>query len=81
MQIPTCEICNRKFDLQLEGGLLDFKETPEGREYKRREEEVGHVFTGHPPDAGWFCGEHYPRAEELVFLTLREAISEMRLRK
>ena len=55
---------------------MDFKETEEGREFDRRVEEEG--ITGHPPDSGWFCGKHYPKAEKLVHLALGEALRILR---
>jgi len=74
MRPPICEICNKDFNSSKEGGLLYFKETPEGREFEKRVKEEGIV--GHPPDAGWFCGEHYNEAEKLVHLTLGEVIEK-----
>ena len=76
MRPPICEICDTEFDFHLKGGLLYFKETPEGKEFDRRVEEE--AITGHPPDAGWFCSKHYSQAEELVHLTIQEAISIIR---
>lgn len=76
MRPPICEICNRDFNPDKEGGLLYFKETQEGRDFDRRVKEEGIV--GHPPDAGWFCGKHYNKAEKLLHLTIREAMNKIR---
>ena len=76
MRPPICEICDQAFEIHHEGGLLYFKGSPEGIEFNRRVEEE--AITGHPPNAGWFCGKHYNRAKNLVNLTLQEAISEIR---
>ena len=75
MRPPICEICNKDFNPTKEGGLLYFKETPEGRAFEKRVKEEGIV--GHPPDAGWFCGEHFKAAEKLVHLTLGEVIEKL----
>ena len=76
MRPPICEICDLEFNHHLEGGLLYFKETPEGLEFNRRVEEE--AIASHPPDAGWFCSKHYSQAIQLQHLTLREAIKKMR---
>lgn len=75
MRPPICDICNRDFNPDKEGGLLDFKETEEGREFDRRVDEEGIV--GHPPDSGWFCGEHCSAAEKLVHLTYGEEVNRL----
>ena len=75
MRPPICEICNKDFNPDREGGLLYFKKTPEGLEFDRRVEEEGIV--GHPPYAGWFCGKHYPRAMKLTDMSLREALRKI----
>ena len=72
MRPPICEICDRDFNPDKEGGLLYFKETPEGRAFEKQVREEGIV--GHPPDAGWFCGKHYDEAEKLLHLTFSEVI-------
>ena len=76
MRPPICDICNRDFDSDLEGGLFYFKETTEGKEFDRRVEEEG--ITGHPPDAGWFCGKHITQAQKLVHLSIGKALNAMK---
>jgi hypothetical protein len=76
MRPPICEICDTEFDLHTEGGLIYFKETPKGREFSKRVEKDAII--GHPPDAGWFCKKHYPKAKQLQHLTLSEAINQIR---
>jgi len=76
MRPPICEICDQDFDPDSKSGLLYFKESQEGREFDRRVSEEG--ITGHPPDAGWFCEEHYHEAVKLTHLTIREALKIIR---
>jgi len=76
MRPPICEICDSEFLFDHSSGLLYFKVTPEGREFDRRVREEG--ITGHPPDAGWFCEEHYEKAVKLTHLTLSEALKTIR---
>lgn len=76
MRPPICDVCDREFDPDREGGLLYFKETIEGRAFDKRVDEEG--ITGHPPDAGWFCGRHYKKARKLLDLTIDEALKELR---
>ena len=76
MRPPICDICDKEFDPNKEGGLIDFKETPEGRTFAKRVRETGIV--GHPPDTGWFCGDHFEKAEKLAHLTIHEAIEKIR---
>ena len=73
MRPPICEICDQDFDINQEGGLLYFKETPKGKEFYRKSRDEGIV--GHNPDAGWFCGKHYSHAKNMKHLPLREAIN------
>ena len=75
---PICEVCSREFDPDREGGLIYFKETEEGRAFEEKAKEEG--WTGHPPDAAWFCGEHYGEAEKLVHLTIDDAIKNLKKR-
>ena len=75
MRPPICEICDRDFNPDSRSGLLYFKETSEGREFDKRVSEEG--ITGHPPDAGWFCEEHYGKAKKLTYLTLSEALKNI----
>jgi hypothetical protein len=71
MQPPICEICFKRFDPDVEGDLVFFKETEKGREFDRhvREENI----SGHPPDAVWYCGEHVGEAKMLKHITADEA--------
>jgi len=78
MRPPICEVCNVRFDPNVEGGLLFFKKTRKGIEFNRKVAEEG--FTGHPPDAGWFCGTHIEAAKKLSNLTINQALSVLRTR-
>jgi len=73
---PICEICSREFDPDKEGGLIYFKETEKGRAFEEKAKEE--KWTGHPPDAAWFCGEHYEESEKLVHLTLDDATKSLK---
>lgn len=75
MRPPICEICEKYFNPDEAGGLVYFKETEAGREFERKCREEGMV--GHPPDAGWFCGEHVELAKNLKHLTIDEALEEI----
>ena len=75
MRPPICEICDKEFDPDKEGGLIDFKETSEGIAFSKRVFETGIV--GHPPDTGWFCGDHIGKAREYAHLTIHEAIKRI----
>lgn len=77
MQPPVCCIDSKDFDPDREGGLIEFKRTPEGEDFARQAAEEG-GFTGHPPDCEWFCGKHEARARSLSHLTLVEAMAIMR---
>jgi len=76
MRPPICEICDLDFDPDNKIGLLYFKETLEGREFDKRVSEEG--ITGHPPDAGWFCEEHYTEDVKLIHLTISEVLKIIR---
>ena len=69
---PICEICSREFDPDMEGGLIYFKETKRGRAFEKKAREE--KWTGHPPDAAWFCGVHSEEAKKVVHLTIDDAI-------
>ena len=75
MRPPICEVCQKEFYPKKEGGLIFFKETAEGRAFHKRVEEEG--ITGHPPEDGWFCGDHYEEAEKRKHLTLGKALQNM----
>lgn len=66
MRPPECGICGRDFPPD-EGGLVYFKRRPRDEAWHQRMKEIGGV--GHPPEAEWYCGKHYPRARELAHLT------------
>ena len=73
---PICEICSREFEPDKEGGLIYFKETEKGRAFEEKAKEE--KWSGHPPDAAWFCGDHYEEAEKLVHLTIDDAIKNLK---
>lgn len=70
---PYCCICQRECGSER---LVTFRETEAGRVFARRVEEEG--ITGHPPDAQWFCDEHYELVKDLTDLTFPEALQAMR---
>jgi hypothetical protein len=72
MMPPICEICEMDFDPDEGGALLYFRKTEESRKFERKAEETGMV--GHPPNAGWFCGNHVKAAKQLIHLPLDEAL-------
>lgn len=76
MKPPICEICNKDFDPQKEGGLLYFKQTKEDKRFEKRMRKKG--FDGHPTWATWFCGKHYRDAKELIYLPLSDALKKLR---
>ena len=69
MRPPICAICGKREKCK----LIYFKETKEDKEWYRRAQKEG--FVGHPPNAEWFCDEHYPDAAKLAHLTLKEAMA------
>lgn len=74
MMPPECEICHERF-FGAEGGLIYFARDARAQEWHDRQKEEG--FVGHPPEAVWFCGTHYPAAQELEHLTRSEAMSQL----
>ena len=70
MMPPLCCICNKDFGPN-EGGLIYFTEDEDDKIANERLSQPG--FVGHPPNAFWFCGKHYPAAKELSNLTKKEA--------
>ena len=70
MKPPICCICHNNFEPN-EGGLIYFVETEEDKTANERLRQPG--FVGHPPNAFWFCGEHYSEAKKLNDLTKTEA--------
>lgn len=77
MMPPICGLCGNDFrhDLENEGGLIYFAKTASDLEWHKRAAQPG--FTGHPPEAVWFCGEHYADAKKLTSLTKPEAMQKM----
>jgi len=59
-----------------DGGLIYFERTQENEKWHKEKKEKG--FIGHPPEAAWFCGAHYPAAKEYGNLTLPEALRHLR---
>lgn len=76
MKPPICEFCDDDFRSDDTGGLLYFTRDAHAQEWHDRQREEG--FVGHPPEAAWFCGVHYPAAEKLTHLSLSEAMQELR---
>ncbi len=78
MMPPVCEVCAREFNPDEEGGLIYFRETAQGRAFERKAKEG--PWTGHPPDAAWFCGTHVGAAEQLTHLTLKRARQVLKMK-
>jgi len=76
MKPPLCELCNREFNPDNEGGLIYFKKTKKGLDFDRRVRTEG--ITGHPPYAEWFCGSHCEEAKKLVHLTIDAAVKRLK---
>ena len=73
MRPPICSLCDKDFrDSDNEGGLIYFALTDKDKAWHDKQREKG--FTGHPPEAAWFCGEHYNEAKKLSTLTRPEAM-------
>ncbi len=69
MMPPICQICKEKF---LEkGGLVYFEETEDDKIQNERLRQPG--FVGHPPNAFWFCENHFTEAQKLQNLNKHEA--------
>lgn len=79
MMPPICEVCAREFDPDTEGALVYFRETARGRAFERKARED--QWTGHPPDAAWFCGTHVGGAEQLTHLTLTSARQRLKTKE
>jgi hypothetical protein len=75
MMPPICEVCGREFNPDVEGGLIYFRETERGRAFEQKARD--NQWTGHPPDAAWFCGAHSGAAEEWTHLTLDAALQAL----
>ncbi|MBN2441100.1 MAG: hypothetical protein JXJ04_07130 [Spirochaetales bacterium] len=77
MQPPICFLCDKDFrHSEGEGGLIYFALTEKDKEWHNKQREKG--FVGHPPEAAWFCGDHYPEAKKLGSLTRPEAMKKLR---
>ncbi|MBD3350154.1 MAG: hypothetical protein GF364_01555 [Candidatus Lokiarchaeota archaeon] len=75
MRPPICAICDKRFAPN-EGGLVYFKKRESDKKwYKRAKEEY---IIGHPPNAEWFCEDHYVKAKEYENLPLHEALEKLR---
>lgn len=71
-----CEVCDERFEPP-EGALLTCRPTPSDLKWRQRAEAEGMV--GHPPDTGWFCGEHADTARALHERhTLAEVVAAVR---
>jgi hypothetical protein len=74
MRPPICEFCSQRFGPDA-GGLVTFRPRPEDLAVIARLQQPGYV--GHPPNLGWFCGEHLAQAQGLADLTMGEALRVM----
>lgn len=73
---PICELCGNRFS-SADGGLVTFVGDERSTEWHRRAREERLV--GHPPDQGWFCGEHVEAARKLSGgATLTGALGSLR---
>lgn len=72
MRPPICRICDKKLVDMNDGGLIYFKKRPSDIEWEKRVEEIGGV--GHPPNAEWFCKEHYDKANKLKHLIIDKVL-------
>lgn len=61
MRPPECDVCGER---AARDGLIDCLPTEAGVAFSVRAQQPG--FVGHPPDTGWFCAAHAPRARELA---------------
>ena len=76
MRPPICEVCDRDF-APPDGALLTCRPTVSDLKWRRRAEVEQMV--GHPPDTGWFCGEHADAARALHERhTLTEVVAAVR---
>jgi hypothetical protein len=77
MEPPICALCGKDFrHSENEGGLVYFSMTEKDKAWHDRQREKG--FIGHPPEAAWFCGEHYEEAKKLSHLTRPGAMKRLR---
>ncbi|MCB1175467.1 MAG: hypothetical protein KDK39_17965 [Leptospiraceae bacterium] len=75
MKPPICAICDSDFDPN-EGDLIFFKETAADKIQNERLAQPG--FSGHPPNAVWFCARHLPLALRFQDRTLQQALVAIR---
>lgn len=76
MRPPECEACGLEF-VPDDGAAVRCLPTPASQAWRDRAESDGVV--GHPPDVGWFCGEHAPAARRWAEAhTLSEVIAAVR---
>jgi len=71
MMPPCCVLCEDE-----NCSLIFFAECPEDQEWYRRAKEPG--FTGHPPNAYWFCTQHFNTAEKYAHLQSKAALAKIK---
>jgi hypothetical protein len=77
MKPPICELCDKDFRRsETAGGIIYFSLSADDKAWHDKQREEG--FVGHPPEAAWFCGDHYEEAKKLSSLTLPEAMKKLR---
>lgn len=74
MKPPICHICHKRF--QNEGGLIYFAHDVATQRFLELSKQPG--FVGHPPNAAWFCAEHFQQALQFKHLTLTQAVQLMK---
>lgn len=75
MRPPICAICDKRLSKD-DGGLIYFALRQSDIRWKKKAEKGN--FIGHPPFVEWFCGKHYPKAEELSDLTIDKAMKKLK---
>ena len=76
MKPPICTICDKDLVDPDEGGLIYFRKRPSDIKWEEKMEEIEGV--GHPPNAEWFCKNHYKKASELTHLPINEVLKILR---
>ncbi len=77
MMPPVCEVCGYEDDGQGSGAeVVYFKCTTSDEDWYRRQKEEG--FTGHPPNAIWFCHKHIALARQYEHITAEEALPKIK---
>lgn len=75
MKPPICEVCDERFD-PVDGELVSFVGDAASEAFEARAEQPG--FVGHPPNLGWFCGQHVEAARtRTASMTLRAALLDI----